>query len=408
MMKTVAGVRFKKAGKIYYFDAIGLPLHQYDHVVVETVQGVEYGEVALAPREIDDAEFKNPIKPILRAATKEDEQNYASLREKEEKARGIFEEKVKEHHLDMKLIRVEYTFDNKKAIFYFTADGRVDFRKLVKDLASIFRLRIELRQIGVRDEAKLFGTLGVCGWNTCCSQWLGDFTPVSIKMAKEQGLSLNSTKISGICGRLLCCLTYEDDFYRKITKKMPRIGNWVTTPDGEGQVYRLNVLDEKVVVRVHNGEETEIRSYDVDEVVKSGEKHVLANNKRQQMKKEQKDQQNGEPEQEKHGKDAPQKSGHSHNANRSSRHSGQNHGRKQREGQDEDRGSRNSGGSSKGDDNRLPKDKGWNNRKTSGSHSDNGGKKSGNAHKNKRRRHRSGGHGKNKPAQKTENVKKSK
>lgn len=286
MTTTVAGVRFKKAGKIYYFDSAGLPVRQHDHVVVETVQGLEYGEVAMPLRDIDETQLKTPVKPILRIATEKDDRNYESLRQEEKEAAEIFEEKVKEHHLEMKLVSVEYTFDNKKAIFYFTADGRVDFRKLVKDLASIFHRRIELRQIGVRDEVKLFNTLGVCGRKTCCSEWLGDFSPVSIKMAKEQGLSLNSTKISGICGRLLCCLTYEDPFYREITKKMPKVGNWVTTPDGEGQVYRLNVLEEKVVVKIQNeDDETTIKSYGVDEVVKSGEKHVLANNRRQQQKK---------------------------------------------------------------------------------------------------------------------------
>jgi cell fate regulator YaaT (PSP1 superfamily) len=203
MTKKVVGVRFKKAGKIYYFDPQDLELNQYDHVVVETVQGMEYGEVALTPREVDENLFSASIKPVVRKATERDDSDYESLKEKEARARTVFEEKVKAHNLDMKLINVEYTFDKKKAIFYFTAEGRVDFRSLVKDLASIFRVRIELRQIGVRDEAKIFNTLGVCGRNTCCSQWLGDFTPVSIKMAKEQSLSLNATKISGICGA--CC-----------------------------------------------------------------------------------------------------------------------------------------------------------------------------------------------------------
>ncbi|MBR0384768.1 MAG: stage 0 sporulation protein [Eubacteriaceae bacterium] len=291
MTTRVVGVRFKKAGKIYYFDAKDHEINPDDHVIVETVQGMEYGDVALTPREIDETQMKNPIKPIIRVATGEDDDRYSEIKKLEEESRIIFEEKVIENGLDMKLINAEYTFDQKKAIFYFTAEGRVDFRKLVKDLASVFHVRIELRQIGVRDEVKLMHTLGICGRNTCCSEWLGDFTPVSIKMAKEQGLSLNSTKISGVCGRLLCCLTFEDDFYRSITKKMPKIGNWVTTPDGEGQVYRLNVLEEKVLVRlVMPGDEMEIRSYDVDEVVRSGEKHAQANNLRQKQRNQERKQ----------------------------------------------------------------------------------------------------------------------
>lgn len=270
MTKKVVGIRFKKAGKIYYFDPLDLKLSQYDHVVVETVQGVEYGEVALPPREIDEAMFSNPVKPVVRKATPRDDEDYAMLKDKEKQARSVFEEKVKFHKLDMKLINVEYTFDKKKAIFYFTAEGRVDFRSLVKDLAAVFRVRIELRQIGVRDEAKIFNTLGVCGRNTCCSQWLGDFTPVSIKMAKEQNMSLNSTKISGICGRLLCCLTYEHDFYKNVTKKMPKVGQMVETPDGVGQVFRLGVLQESVLVRMQVGnDDTEIRTYAMDDVTKS-------------------------------------------------------------------------------------------------------------------------------------------
>ena len=455
MMKTVVGVRFKKAGKIYYFDSIGLPIHQYDHVVVETAQGIEYGEVALAPREIDDEGMKTAIKPVLRLATAEDEKDYADLRTKERDARKVFEKKVREHHLDMKLINVEYTFDKKKAIFYFTADGRVDFRNLVKDLASIFRLRIELRQIGVRDEAKIFNTLGVCGRNTCCSQWLGDFTPVSIKMAKEQGLSLNSTKISGICGRLLCCLTYEDDFYHKITKKMPKIGNWVTTPDGEGQVYRLSVLDEKVLVRVQlPGDETEIRPYDVDQVVKSGDKHVQANNKRQQMKKmEQEKKADGpdaapaaapSPDSRPEGparegsQGAPGKGGDngrggnagSNNGGRSRRNNrrrnpggGDANGGGRRDNNNRNSGGNNSGssgnngggsGSGGSSGGNAPRDRGWDNRKNS-SAGGQGGESGEGKRKNRRKRRRNNG-GKSAPrgndtvktAEKSDNLKKSK
>lgn len=297
MKIKIVGVRFRPAAKIYYFKVGELALALHDHVVVETAQGIEYGEVVVGPRDIDDATFKRALKPVKRVATEKDERTHASLLEKENQARQIFEDRAQTHHLDMHLVDVEFTFDHRKAIFYFTADGRLDFRQLVRDLASTFHLRIELRQIGVRDETKMFHTLGICGRTTCCSSWMSDFRPVSIKMAKEQGMSLNSTKISGVCGRLLCCLTYEDPFYHEVTRKMPRVGNWVTTPEGEGQVYRLNVLEEKVVVKMQtDNDETEIKTFGVDEVVKSGDKHVLANNRRQQREKEerQKEQQKGE------------------------------------------------------------------------------------------------------------------
>ena len=356
MTTRVVGVRFKKAGKIYYFDAQNHEINQEDHVIVETVQGMEYGDVALTPRDIDETLMKNPIKPIIRVATDEDDSKYLEIKKLEEESRIVFEEKVIENGLDMKLINAEYTFDQKKAIFYFTAEGRVDFRKLVKDLASVFRVRIELRQIGVRDEVKLMHTLGICGRNTCCSEWLGDFTPVSIKMAKEQGLSLNSTKISGVCGRLLCCLTFEDDFYRSITKKMPKIGNWVTTPDGEGQVYRLNVLEEKVLVRlVMPGDEMEIRSYDVDEVVRSGEKHALANNlKQKQRNLERKQELDANATEQKTGEDnqGPQRG----KPNRSKKRQGGKRPENTSEKNDVNRGKRNQAGTEKSDASRREGD----------------------------------------------------
>lgn len=286
MKIKIVGVRFKPGGKVYYFDTTGLEIHRGDPLVVQTAQGIEYGEAALAPKSIDETSLQAPVKPVLRVATTEDQQDYQILKEKEKEARRVFDERARANGLDMKLINVSFTFDRKKAIFYFTADGRLDFRKLVRELASIFHLRIELRQIGVRDEVKMFHTLGICGRETCCSRWLGNFRPVSIKMAKEQGLSLNSSKISGVCGRLLCCLTYEDEFYHDVTKRMPKIGNWVTTPEGEGQVYRLNVLEEKVLVKMQtDSDELEIKTFGMDEVVKSGNKHVQANNRRQQQKR---------------------------------------------------------------------------------------------------------------------------
>ncbi len=274
MGKSVVGVRFKKVGKIYYFDPLDIEFEQFDPVIVETVRGIEYGEIALPARVVDDEEIVAPVKPVIRKATETDTMEFNKLKQNEQDAKAIFIAKAKKHKLEMKLIDVEYTFDQKKAIFYFTAEGRVDFRELVKDLASIFKVRIELRQIGVRDEAKLFKGLGVCGRTTCCAQWLGDFTPVSIKMAKEQNLSLNSTKISGICGRLLCCLTYEQEFYEEVSKKLPKVGQRVITADGEGEVFKLSILEETVFVKIQvNKDETEVKKYLLEEIeVKKFEK----------------------------------------------------------------------------------------------------------------------------------------
>ena len=274
MGKSVVGVRFKKVGKIYYFDPLDIEFEQFDPVIVETVRGIEYGEIALTARDVDEAEMVAPVKPVIRKATETDTIEFNKLKQNEQDAKAIFIAKAKKHKLEMKLIDVEYTFDQKKAIFYFTAEGRVDFRELVKDLASIFNVRIELRQIGVRDEAKLFKGLGVCGRTTCCAQWLGDFTPVSIKMAKEQNLSLNSTKISGICGRLLCCLTYEQEFYEEVSKKLPKVGQKVITADGEGEVFKLSILEETVFVKIQvNKDETEVKKYLLEEIeVKKFEK----------------------------------------------------------------------------------------------------------------------------------------
>ncbi|MBC3900546.1 stage 0 sporulation protein [Acetobacterium malicum] len=274
MGKSVVGVRFKKVGKIYYFDPLDIEFEQFDPVIVETVRGIEYGEIALTARVVDEEEMVAPVKPVIRKATESDTMEFNKLKQNEQDAKAIFIAKAKKHKLEMKLIDVEYTFDQKKAIFYFTAEGRVDFRELVKDLASIFKVRIELRQIGVRDEAKLFKGLGVCGRTTCCAQWLGDFTPVSIKMAKEQNLSLNSTKISGICGRLLCCLTYEQEFYEEVSKKLPKVGQRVVTADGEGEVFKLSILEETVFVKIQvNKDETEVKKYLLEEIeVKKFEK----------------------------------------------------------------------------------------------------------------------------------------
>lgn len=249
-MVRVIGVRFKKAGKIYYFDPDNIDIREEQNVIVETARGVEFGEVVVAPKDVTEEEIVAPLKKVLRIATTEDELQNKENKEKEDNAFKICLEKIQQHGLDMKLIDVEYTFDNNKVIFYFTADGRVDFRELVKDLASIFRTRIELRQIGVRDEAKMIGGIGPCGITLCCSTWLGEFEPVSIKMAKDQNLSLNPNKISGICGRLLCCLRYEHESYLDLKEGLPDPGEKINTPQGHGIVIDANTLLESVKVRL--------------------------------------------------------------------------------------------------------------------------------------------------------------
>ncbi|NLZ48120.1 MAG: stage 0 sporulation family protein [Clostridiales bacterium] len=251
-MVKVVGVRFKKAGKIYYFDPADIDINKGDNVIVETARGIEFGQCVIGPKEIGEEEMVAPLKSVLRKATEEDVKIHYENKEKEKKAFDICLNKIAEHNLEMKLIDVEYTFDNNKVIFYFTADGRVDFRELVKDLAAIFKTRIELRQIGVRDEAKMVGGLGPCGRALCCSSFLGDFASVSIKMAKEQNLSLNPTKISGICGRLMCCLNYEQRTYEQIRRKLPKEGSIIDTPSGRGEVISNSVVREKVKVKISN------------------------------------------------------------------------------------------------------------------------------------------------------------
>ena len=266
-MAEIIGIRFKTVGKVYYFDPNGLELKSGEKVIVETARGVECGEVALSNREVDDSELVSPLKPIIRTATQEDLAVVAQNHEKEKEAFRICEEKIAKHQLEMKLVDVEYTFDNNKILFYFTADGRVDFRELVKDLASVFRTRIELRQIGVRDESKLLGGLGICGRPFCCSSFLGDFQPVSIKMAKEQGLSLNPTKISGTCGRLMCCLKYEQNVYEQLLKNSPKMGAFVTTPDGPGHVIDLNLLTDSYTIRLKDNPDAAPRTYSKKDLV---------------------------------------------------------------------------------------------------------------------------------------------
>ncbi|MCI7261847.1 MAG: stage 0 sporulation family protein [Otoolea sp.] len=267
-MIKVIGVRFRKAGKVYFFDPAGMDIKTGDHVIVETARGIEFGHVVLGNREVDEKKVVQPLKPVIRMASKNDEEIERKNKEKEKEAFKICLEKIKKHDLQMKLIDAEYTFDNNKVLFYFTADGRIDFRELVKDLAAVFKTRIELRQIGVRDETKILGGVGICGRPLCCHSYLSEFIPVSIKMAKEQNLSLNPTKISGVCGRLMCCLKNEEETYEELNSKLPNIGDYVTTDDGlKGEVHSVSVLRQlvKVIVTVDR-DEKEIREYKVEQL----------------------------------------------------------------------------------------------------------------------------------------------
>lgn len=266
-MIKVVGIRFQRAGKIYYFDPLDYDLETAMHVIVETARGIEMGTVLIPPKEVDDDKVVQPLKPVIRIATDDDEKVIEKNKEKEAEAYVICKEKIAKHGLDMKLVAAEYTFDNNKLLFYFTADGRIDFRELVKDLASVFRTRIELRQIGVRDETKMLGGIGICGRELCCRSYLTDFVPVSIKMAKEQNLSLNPTKISGVCGRLMCCLKNEQETYEYLNSRLPSVGDSVITPTGmHGEVSGVNVLRQLVKVIVDNGEEKELQEYAVDDL----------------------------------------------------------------------------------------------------------------------------------------------
>ena len=288
-MTRVIGVRFRTAGKIYFFSPGKYVIKKGDHVIVETARGVEYGTVVGEPREVEDDEVIKPLKPVLRtASTKDDEQEKAN-REKEKEAFRVCLEKIRKHNLDMKLIDAEYTFDNNKILFYFTADGRIDFRELVKDLAAVFKTRIELRQIGVRDETKIIGGYGICGRPLCCHSYLSDFVPVSIKMAKEQSLSLNPTKISGVCGRLMCCLKNEEDVYEELNRKMPGIGDICKAKDGlEGEVSSVNILRQTIKILVDVDDEKEVHEYKLDDIesIRKKPKKKNQNNKKNSQEDE--------------------------------------------------------------------------------------------------------------------------
>lgn len=265
-MTKIVGVRFKEAGKIYHFNPAGIDIKKGDKVIVETARGIEMGEVCMGIKEISPESLSKPLKDVIRLANHEDMERVAENKKREKEAFDICLEMIKKHGLDMKLVEAEYTFDRSKVLFYFTSDGRVDFRELVKDLANRFRIRIELRQIGIRDESKMVGSVGICGRELCCSKFLGEFMPVSIKMAKEQGLSLNPTKISGTCGRLMCCLKFEQDTYEEILKVTPRQGSLVETPDGKGTVEYVELLKGVVKVRIEDGKEAALKDYNVGDI----------------------------------------------------------------------------------------------------------------------------------------------
>ena len=266
-MIKVIGVRFRTAGKVYFFDPLEYDIKRGDHVIVETARGVEFGTVVGDPKEVEEDKVIQPLKPVLRIATEKDVEQEAANKEKEKEAFKICLEKIRKHGLAMKLIDAEYTFDNNKVLFYFTADGRIDFRELVKDLAAVFKTRIELRQIGVRDDTKILGGIGICGRPLCCHTHLSEFIPVSIKMAKEQNLSLNPTKISGVCGRLMCCLKHEEETYEELNRRLPNVGDQVTTKDGQkGEVQSVNILRQLVKVIVENGDTKEIQEYPVEDL----------------------------------------------------------------------------------------------------------------------------------------------
>ena len=278
-MTKVIGVRFRSAGKIYFFSPGKYEIKKGDHVIVETARGVEFGTVVAPPKDVDDNEVVKPLKTVLRTASTKDIEQEKANREKEKEAFKICLEKIRKHGLEMKLIDAEYTFDNNKILFYFTADGRIDFRELVKDLAAIFKTRIELRQIGVRDETKIIGGYGICGRPLCCHSYLSDFVPVSIKMAKEQSLSLNPTKISGVCGRLMCCLKNEEDVYEELNRMMPGIGDYCKAKDGlEGEVSSVNILRQTVKILVEVNDEKEVHEYKLEELDSIKKKQKKKNN----------------------------------------------------------------------------------------------------------------------------------
>ena len=350
-MVKVIGVRFRTAGKVYFFDPLDFEVKRDDHVIVETARGIEFGTVVSAPREVEDDKVVQPLKPVLRIANQRDIEQEAANKEKEKEAFRICLEKIQAHGLEMKLIDAEYTFDNNKVLFYFTADGRIDFRELVKDLAGVFKTRIELRQIGVRDETKTVGGIGICGRPLCCHTYLSEFIPVSIKMAKEQNLSLNPTKISGVCGRLMCCLKHEEDTYEELNRKLPGIGDHVVTADGlQGEVQSVNVLRQLVKVVVDVNDEKEIHEYKAEDLQfrrKHGKKERLELTAEEMKELEQLETEEREEGQEESQTAQEERLSHKSDGNRQERNRNKREGRggeNREENRDRRNGQRNKGG----------------------------------------------------------------
>lgn len=361
-MTKVIGVRFRTAGKVYFFDPLQFEIKRGDHVIVETARGIEFGTVVAGVHEVEDDKVIQPLKPVMRLAGERDIEQEAANKEKEKEAFKICKEKILKHGLEMKLIDAEYTFDNNKVLFYFTADGRIDFRELVKDLASVFKTRIELRQIGVRDETKIRGGIGICGRPLCCHSYLSDFVPVSIKMAKEQNLSLNPTKISGVCGRLMCCLKNEEDTYEELNRKLPGVGDYVTTADGlHGEVQSVNVLRQLVKVLVEVGDEKELKEYEADTLQfkrrrgKKGGQELSKEEQRELEKLEQIEEKEEAQERAEQRTDRREQRTDSENQNRSGENRGDNRGENQNRGDNRRRDGRR-------DDNRRNYNRGEGNR----------------------------------------------
>ena len=361
-MTKVIGVRFRTAGKVYFFDPLQFEIKRGDHVIVETARGIEFGTVVAGVHEVEDDKVIQPLKPVMRLAGERDIEQEAANKEKEKEAFKICKEKILKHGLEMKLIDAEYTFDNNKVLFYFTADGRIDFRELVKDLASVFKTRIELRQIGVRDETKIRGGIGICGRPLCCHSYLSDFVPVSIKMAKEQNLSLNPTKISGVCGRLMCCLKNEEDTYEELNRKLPGVGDYVTTADGlHGEVQSVNVLRQLVKVLVEVGDEKELKEYEADTLQfkrrrgKKGGQELSKEEQRELEKLEQIEEKEEAQERAEQRTDCREQRTDSENQNRSGENRGDNRGENQNRGDNRRRDGRR-------DDNRRNYNRGEGNR----------------------------------------------
>ena len=367
-MTKVIGVRFRTAGKVYFFDPLQLEIKRGDHVIVETARGIEFGTVVAGVHEVEDDKVIQPLKPVMRIAGERDIEQEAANKEKEKEAFKICKEKILKHGLEMKLIDAEYTFDNNKVLFYFTADGRIDFRELVKDLASVFKTRIELRQIGVRDETKIRGGIGICGRPLCCHSYLSDFVPVSIKMAKEQNLSLNPTKISGVCGRLMCCLKNEEDTYEELNRKLPGVGDYVQTADGlHGEVQSVNVLRQLVKVLVEVGDEKELKEYEADTLQfkrrrgKKGGQELSKEEQKELEKLEQiEEKEEAEERAEKRAEQRPERQdrreqrtdGENRNDNRGGENRGENRrrdGRRDENRRNNNRGENNRGGENRGD-----------------------------------------------------------